>query len=138
MSEAIKGSCLCGGVTYEVTGDLKGFMLCHCSRCQKASGSAHVANIFTAPENLNILTGEDQIKRYDLPEPPVFGKSFCSNCGSVVPYINGMGTAVIIPAGTLDVDPGIRPSANIFWPNRAEWYDEGLQAEHCEEFKKPR
>jgi hypothetical protein len=134
MSEKIAGSCLCGEVSYKVEGPFKGFMMCHCTRCQKASGSAHVANIFTAPENIEFLTGEDQIKRYNLPEPPAFGKNFCTNCGSVVPYLNGAGTALIIPAGTLDEDPGIRPSANIFWQNRADWYDEGLEAQHCDEF----
>ena len=134
MSEKIAGSCLCGEVSYEVSGDLKGFMMCHCTRCQKASGSAHVANIFTAPENVKFTAGEDQIKRYDLPEPPAFGKCFCTNCGSVVPYLNGAGTAMIIPAGTLAEDPGIRPSANIFWQNRAGWYDEGVQAQHHDEF----
>jgi len=134
MSETLKGSCLCGEVNYEISGDLKGFMFCHCSRCQKASGSAHVANIFTAPENLTFTSGESLIKRYDLPEPPAFGKCFCSSCGSVVPYLNGRKTAVVIPAGTLDEDPGIRPQANIFWPNRAEWYEEGVAAQHCDEF----
>ena len=134
MSETLKGSCLCGEVSYEITGDLKGFMLCHCTRCQKASGSAHVANIFTGPENLKFITGESLVKRYNLPEPPAFSKCFCSNCGSVVPYLNGRKTAVVIPAGTLDEDPGIRPQANIFWPNRAKWYDEGVAAQHCDEF----
>ena len=134
MSEAVKGSCLCGEVSYEVKADFKGFMLCHCTRCQKASGSAHVANIFTAPENLTILTGEANIKRYDLPSPPAFGKSFCTNCGSVVPYLNGAGNAIIIPAGTLDEDPGIRPKANIFWKNRAQWFDDGVQAVCHDEF----
>ncbi|PWQ96249.1 GFA family protein [Leucothrix arctica] len=134
MSEAIKGSCLCGEVSYEVSGKFKGFMLCHCTRCQKASGSAHVANIFTAPENLKIISGEANIKRYDLPNPPAFGKCFCSNCGSVVPYLNGAGTAVIIPAGTLDEDPGIRPKANIFWKNRAGWFDDGVKAACHDEF----
>ena len=134
MSENLTGSCLCGEVSYEVTGELKGFMMCHCSRCQKASGSAHVSNIFTAPDNVKIVSGEAQVKRYNLASAPTFGKCFCTNCGSVVPYLNGAGNAMIIPAGTLDSDPGIRPQANIFWPNRASWYDDGVAAQHCEEY----
>ena len=134
MPEKITGSCLCGEVNYEVSGELKGFMMCHCSRCQKASGTAHVSNIFTGPDNVKIVSGEAQIKRFNLPDAPTFGKCFCTNCGSVVPYMNGAGTAMIIPAGTLDDDPGIRPQANIFWPNRAEWYDDGVSAQHCDEY----
>lgn len=134
MSVKIKGSCLCGEVSYRVWGPFNKFMLCHCSRCQKASGSAHVANIFTEPENVEFLSGSDQIKRYDHQSASSFGKCFCFNCGSVVPYKNRAGTALIIPAGTLDEDPKIRPQANIFWPNRADWYDKGVTAQHCDEY----
>lgn len=42
------GSCLCGRVSYEVSGDFDAFYLCHCSRCQKDTGSAHSAKIFVA------------------------------------------------------------------------------------------
>ena len=136
MSEKIKGSCLCGEVTFQVWGPFKGFRLCHCSRCQKASGSAHVSNIFTDPDNLEVLTGAEQIKRYDHLSAETFAKCFCTNCGSVVPYKNRPGSFLIIPAGSLDDDPGIVPEANIFWPDRACWYDKGVQAEHCEEYLK--
>lgn len=134
MSDKLSGSCLCGEVSYKVWGPFKGFMLCHCSRCQKASGSAHVANIFTDPDNVEFVSGSEKIKRYDHASASSFGKCFCSNCGSVVPYTNRAGTALIIPAGTLDEDPKIRPDANIFWPNRADWYDEGIAAQHCDEY----
>jgi len=134
MTKKLSGSCLCGEVRYQVWGPFQKFMMCHCSRCQKASGSAHVANIFIAPDNLEFITGADQIKRYDHASAETFSKCFCTNCGSVVPYKNRPGTAVIIPAGTLDEDPEIRPQANIFWPNRADWYDEGVAAQHCDEY----
>lgn len=134
MSDKIKGSCLCGTVSFNVWGPYKGFFLCHCSRCKKASGSAHVSNIFTQPENVEFLTGEDQIKRYDHMSAETFSKCFCTNCGSVVPYKNRPGTALIIPAGSLDETPEIEPAANIFWPDRASWYDAGINAEHFDEY----
>ena len=134
MEKKITGSCLCGEVKYKVWGPYKMFRLCHCSRCQKASGTAHVANVFTDPDNVEWVSGENQIKRYDLPEAESFGKCFCTNCGSVVPYKNRPGSMLIIPAGTLDEDPGIRPDANIFWPNRACWYDEGVSSQHSAEY----
>ena len=134
MSDKISGSCLCGEVTFNVWGPFKKFFLCHCSRCQKASGSAHVANIFTDPDNVEFLTGADQVKRYDHMPAETFAKCFCTNCGSVVPYKNRPGNALIIPAGSLNEKPDITPAANIFWDDRAKWYDDGLQAEHFEEF----
>ena len=44
-SETIAGSCLCGSVQFEIRPPFAAFRYCHCSRCQKASGSAHAANI---------------------------------------------------------------------------------------------
>jgi len=45
----VSGSCLCGQVTFESKDDFQQFHLCHCIQCQKATGSAHAANLFTAP-----------------------------------------------------------------------------------------
>ena len=36
----LRGSCLCGGVRYEITGPLSGALNCHCSMCRKAQGAA--------------------------------------------------------------------------------------------------
>jgi len=41
----IRGSCLCGGVKFEITRAVGPFELCHCARCRKASGSAFVAGL---------------------------------------------------------------------------------------------
>lgn len=41
----LTGSCLCGGVAYEMSPPFVFFHYCHCSRCQKSSGSAFGANI---------------------------------------------------------------------------------------------
>lgn len=133
MSEPIRGGCLCGGVAYEVTGPIEAFHWCHCSRCRKETGSAHASNLFTRPDGLTWLRGEELVKRFDLPEAERFSRAFCAHCGSPAPYLNRTGTHVIIPAGTLDVDPGVPPRDNIFWGSRAEWYEAGVAAKRYEE-----
>src|SRR6202034_265236 len=46
MAEStVKGSCLCGAVKYEVTGEPKRFYHCHCSRCRKVTGTGHASNM---------------------------------------------------------------------------------------------
>ena len=130
MSNEVKGSCLCGLVTFKVTGPLQVFRLCYCSRCRRATGSAHASNIFGTPDQLEWLSGEEYIKNYILPEAERFAKNFCSECGSAVPMVSRDGARLLIPAGTLAGDPGIRPNANIFWADRAQWYDEGVNAQH--------
>lgn len=129
-----KGSCLCGKVTYEVVGPFTRFRMCHCPRCRKATSSAHASNIFTRADAIKWITGAQNMKRFDLPNATRFSKSFCVDCGSAMPYVSRDGTALVIPAGTLEDDPQIRPEANIFWPTRAQWYDEGLEAQRCDQY----
>jgi hypothetical protein len=98
------------------------FQYCHCSRCQKITGSAHAANIFVAPADFKWTGGDEFVSRYDPPETKYFATSFCRNCGSSLPWLSKSGKVVIIPAGSLDEDPGIRPSQNVFCGSRSAWY----------------
>ncbi|MFT5656777.1 MAG: hypothetical protein ACI9KN_000046 [Gammaproteobacteria bacterium] len=123
MENKVAGSCLCGKVQYAATGPFSTFHICHCSQCRRSTGSAHASNIFTTPDRLEWLSGEDQIKQYIPDEPDIISKSFCRHCGSLVPYISVQSGKLIIPAGSLNDDPGIRPEDNIFWADRADWYD---------------
>ncbi len=127
---------MCGQVSWTVKGPFDAFHLCHCSRCRKDTGSAHAANIFTRPENITWLSGQDLIKRYDLPEARLYSTCFCTHCGSTVPYVSRSGAVLIIPAGSLDDDPGIGPQDNIFWTDRAVWYDQGLESEKFDTYPK--
>ena len=123
MSEyRVSGSCFCKKVNYEITGNMGVFQYCHCSRCQKVSGSAHASNVFVSPDDFKWLSGEDSVGRYDPPETKYFTTSFCKNCGSSLPWLSKSGQVVIVPAGSLDDDPGIRPSKNIFCGSRSAWY----------------
>ena len=133
MSKPIKGACLCGQVQYQVTGPFEVFHLCHCSQCRRSTGSAHAANIFTSPDRLEWLSGEALIKRYTPDEPDVISKCFCSHCGSLVPYTSLKSGKLIIPAGSLSEAAGVTPDDNIFWQDRADWYDGGLSAQRVEQ-----
>jgi len=127
------GSCLCGTVKYKVSGEALAFYLCHCTRCRKATGSAHASNVFTQPDNIEWLSGADAISRYELHEAERFAKQFCAHCGSSLPFVNRTGEYLIIPAGTLDDGGELIPENNIFWGSRAPWYDAGLAAECCDQ-----
>jgi len=118
----ISGSCLCGEVSYEFSGSTKVFQYCHCTRCRKITGSAHASNIIIDPDEFNWLTGEDNIGRFELAEAKHFASSFCKTCGSSLPWLTQSGKAVIIPAGTLDQDPEVKPQHNIYYADKAAWY----------------
>ena len=122
-----EGSCLCGEVTYEITGNLGVSQYCHCSRCRKFTGSAHASNIFVSPNQFRWLSGEAKVGRFKPTETKYFATSFCKNCGSSLPWSAKSGKAIIIPAGTLDSHPGIEPFQNIFYASKADWYQEASE-----------
>lgn len=124
MTEHAQGSCLCGEVRYEITGNLGIFQYCHCSRCRKFTGSAHSANLLVAPEQFRWLAGDDLVGTYSPENTKHFATAFCKQCGSSLPWYAKTGKAVVIPAGTLDTSPDIKPSQNIFCASQAQWYQE--------------
>ena len=121
MSElSLSGSCLCGAVRYEIAGDDGKFWHCHCQRCRKATGTGHASNVLLKPEKVE-WTGEELLKRYKVPDARVFATVFCGICGSLMPRVAPDMSIAVIPAGTLDDDPGLRPQARIFQESRAAW-----------------
>ena len=127
MSRVIAGNCLCGRVTFKVNDEFSMFHLCHCTQCQKITGSAFASNIFTRPDNIEWVKGIELAVRYDDPERH-FTKVFCSKCGSGLPFLTQSGKYIIVPAGSLSEQPEIRPQDNIFWSEHIAWLDDGLNA----------
>ncbi len=128
QDKVIQGGCLCGNVRFEVRDTFEHFQLCHCTQCQKTTGSAHASNLFTQARDITWLAGQDQIKRYDVPGRRI-SNAFCTSCGSRVPWYSLSKEIIAVPAGSLDEVPAVKPQANIFWPERAAWYDEGIKAQ---------
>lgn len=117
----MRGSCLCGAVQYEISGDPERFYHCHCSRCRKASGTGHASNMLVKPDAMKWIKGEELVRVYKVPEAKRFARHFCQVCGSPVPrYVPETGF-VVIPAGSLDSEPPVKPQARIFWGSRASW-----------------
>jgi len=121
----IRGSCLCGGVRFEV-GDVSGpFELCHCSRCRKVTGSAFAAGLYVAREHFSLLAGRELIRAYQAPlleAPPAYRTCFCSRCGSRVPDAFSEAAYIEVPAGSLDSDPLLRPDKHIYVEVKAPWF----------------
>lgn len=114
------GSCLCEQIKYEVKGNFESFFLCHCKHCQKDTGSAHAANLFSSSATIHWLSGSDKISTYHLPATR-HTKSFCQVCGSVVPSLQMEGKLLVVPAGSLNTDLEMIPSAHIFYSSKASW-----------------
>jgi hypothetical protein len=121
MTEVLNGSCLCGTVTYRVTAPFLRFAHCFCSRCRKATGTGHATNVYVAPDRFEWTAGKDATFRYDLPTARSFATTFCRHCGAPVPHHTRSGREVVVPAGSLDDVPSLKPQVRIFWESRAPW-----------------
>lgn len=116
----LAGTCLCGDVAFEIQGDFDSFYLCHCTYCQKDTGSAHASNLFSSAARIVWKAGQDKVQVYRLPATRHV-KSFCVNCGSPVPTPDPEGNWLLVPAGCLDQDVPLTPNAHIFVSSRANW-----------------
>jgi len=128
-----RGSCLCGKVHYQIAGNLGVFQNCHCSRCRKVSGAMHASNMFAAKEDFTWMNGESDIVRYELSDAKYFATTFCRHCGSNLPWLSRNGKTMVIPAGTLDDDPDIRPGSNCFFGSRAPWHTNASELPNYDE-----
>src|SRR5215475_10587575 len=80
MAETVAGSCLCGGVRFEVELPFTRAVYCHCSRCRKHSGTFGSIVGHVPRSQVHVLEGEELIRVYEPPGGRV--KAFCSVCGS--------------------------------------------------------
>lgn len=122
----VKGSCLCGGVRFEIGGELTPIQLCHATRCRKATGGAYAPEMLGLRAELRWLAGEDLVRHFEAPllrEPPAYRRAFCATCGSPLP-VEIPGTPFVnLNPGTLDDDPGTRPFRHAFVAERACWHE---------------
>lgn len=118
--QVLRGSCLRQGVRYEVRPPFNRFAHCYCSRCRKATGGVR-STILPSPDQFRWLSGEELISRYDFPEARSFSTAICTRCNCPVPRPTRSREQMIVPAGTLDDDPGSKPSAHRYWNSRVTW-----------------
>ncbi len=117
----IKGSCLCGRVAYELRGTPQAMYYCHCGMCRKATGSSFATNMLVRSDEFMIVSGRSYLKSYES-SPSEF-RHFCSECGSpVYGEASSRPNVVSIRCGTLDGDPGARPSFHIYTASKSPWF----------------
>ncbi len=119
------GRCLCGAVTYEVTGDLLATVICHCDHCQRQSGGAFSVNLVAMESQLAV---EGTMASYDETsddgEVLYVRRRFCGECGSpIVSELVQTGGVVAVKAGTLDDRSGVAPTGEVWCIDRQPWVE---------------
>ncbi|MBI1814176.1 MAG: GFA family protein [Deltaproteobacteria bacterium] len=118
----LTGRCLCGDVRFELHGKLGPLAYCHCSMCQRASGSAFAANAAIRSQYLKWVSGRESIREYES-SPGKF-RAFCSRCGSPI-FSRRVDEpdSFRIRLGMLDGDPERRPLAHFWVSSKAPWFE---------------
>jgi hypothetical protein len=113
------GSCLCGGVRYEVHGPLRDVVVCHCSQCRKTSG--HVVAMTNAPTAKIMFSAAGSLSWYRSSGSAERG--FCNRCGGNLFWRELAGDTTSIAAGTLDAPTQLRIERHIFVADKSDYYD---------------
>jgi len=124
----LSGGCGCGGVRFEITASLASAAYCHCTRCQRRSGTAVQASARVVPGSVVVTAGQDLLRGWA--PGGGFEKLFCGDCGSALFGRDpASGELAAVRLGAIDGDPGVRPSARQFVAYAAPWEpipDDGL------------
>src|SRR3990170_1913870 len=128
MTALLTGACGCGAVRFEVTAPFVSAAYCHCTRCQRRTGTAASANARLEPGSLRVVAGEDELRSW-APEDGV-EKLFCGRCGSALfSRRPGASDYAGVRLGAIAGAPGIRPQWHQYTDYAAGWEplpDDGL------------
>ena len=115
-----EGRCSCGSVRFKLTSDPMFVHACHCTQCQRVTGSAVVMNAVVEKDALELLSGAPRSVRFEGTAHTAF---FCDDCGTYVwsEYAGGFGTCWFVRVGTLN-DPGAcPPDVHIYTSTKQPW-----------------
>jgi hypothetical protein len=122
-SAEIAGSCLCNTVGYVLEQPPRLMHNCHCSRCRRARAAPHATNAFTTATSFHYTRGKSELRSYKLHDAQYYTVVFCRQCGAPMPHVDAARDKALIPAGSFDSDPGVRPSRHIFVASKAPWFE---------------
>jgi hypothetical protein len=125
----VSGRCLCGAIRFELTEPPQYAGYCHCTRCQRRTGTASSAQARIDGRTFRLLAGAELVAAWRHPDGG-FEKCFCRECGSHLFSRNPDDeTQMAIRLSAFDGDPGVRPSFRQFTDYAAVWEpipDDGL------------
>lgn len=120
LATPLAGGCLCGAVRFEITAPLLSAGYCHCTRCQRRTGTGSSANGRVPRDGFRLLRGRQQLRAYQ-PDSGA-AKLFCQVCGSAMFSGDPFSDAeVAVRLGALEHDPAIRPHYRQFLDAAVAW-----------------
>lgn len=115
------GGCLCGAVRYTLSGEPRAIALCHCTHCQKQSGSTFSFNLVLRESDYQ-QSGETSLFVDTGDSGELVHRHFCGRCGSpILARIAAAPGKVVLKAGSLDSLDGLAPRAEIYTDHAVAW-----------------
>jgi hypothetical protein len=116
------GSCLCGGIRYQLTAELGPIEVCYCAMCRKASGGPLATNAPVAAADFHVTAGAKLLKAYE--SSPGETRHFCGRCGSPLYSRRTDRPQVLrIRVGTINEPLNVRPSASYYTASICNWWE---------------
>ncbi|OQE26265.1 hypothetical protein PENSTE_c005G05056 [Penicillium steckii] len=123
------GSCICGGLKYEFTGEGQGLALCYCLSCRKISGGTHTVNVMVPLDSLKVISPPGSEKTCTQRHETGMNLTvhFCGTCGGTIyktadnKEFSGM---AVVQVGTIDDSNFMedsKPGIELFTKYRAPW-----------------
>jgi hypothetical protein len=117
----VPGSCLCGGVRFEIEPPFELASFCHCENCRKQTSTFGTVSMEVPRERMRLLSGEELLESWQ-PEPGRVIRVFCRRCGSGVYGMSAPDSETVwVRMGVLDADPGVRPSRHTWVGSAPAW-----------------
>lgn len=116
------GRCLCGAVSYEVSGPLRDVLVCHCEECRRWHG--HASATAAAKRGDLVMKEERGLRWIDSPRSDARARrGFCAECGSSLFWDAPGRETISIAAGTLDGETGVHTASHWYVSQAADYYD---------------
>lgn len=113
------GSCLCGGVAFEISGPLRPVVGCHCSQCRKQTGHF---GAFTASDDQHLkFTSDATLSWYRATNAA--DRGFCKTCGSLLFWKGDGKNYTSVAAGCIDGATGLKLEGHIFCADKGDYYE---------------
>ena len=131
MTTTITGGCLCGAVRYSINQTLDKIIACHCTHCQKASGTGASHNAVVPTGAVTFTAGTPKMYADKAASGNILKRYFCGDCGSpIYSQREKVPEMMVIKVGTLDAPNGMKVIMNI-WTNSARpWMYRDPAVEH--------
>lgn len=120
-NEIVSGSCLCGGVQFELRGTLRPVVYCHCKQCRRTSG--HFVAATACPVDGLELHSKETLSWFRSSDTATRG--FCRECGSSLFWQGDGKDTISVMAGALSEPTGLEAQQHIFVADAGDYYDIG-------------